>query len=398
MPCGIAWIGLLRQHGNGLFVLNNNKNSPMTQVCKRCAMDTVGDPLITFEPDGTCNYCNYALSRMDKVYFPNEIGQKRLEKMINKLKKNGSGKKYDCIMGISGGLDSAYLAYLGSMKWGLRILGVHFDDGLDAPVATQNIKNLCSNCKIDLEVISPDKKQYMNLTRSFFLAGVTGLCIPQDNILIAALFRSAEKHNIKYFLSGTNFALESILQRGNMHIASDTVHIRAIQKQFGTMPINDLPLISTFDRYIGYKYFKGQKYIRPLDWIDYNRNRAVEELRSVGFNYYNVKHWENILTKFLQVYYLPKKFNLDIRKSHLSSLIISGQMTRDEVLAELKGPLYEQKQMDMDIALILENLGLSREEFDRIMNEPPRKHTDYKFSPLMHFAGLARKFRKILSD
>jgi hypothetical protein len=238
----------------------------------------------------------------------------------------------------------------------------------------------------------------MDLTRSFLLAGLPGICIPQDNVLVAALFQTAEKYKLKYFLSGTNFALESILQRGNMHNANDTVHITAVHKQFGSGPIDKLPLLSLFDRYIGYKYLRSQVYIRPLDWIDYNRDRAVEELKKVGFNYYNVKHWENILTKFLQVYYLPKKFNLDIRKSHLSSLIISGQKTRDEILEELKMPLYDELTMEKEISIILENLKLSRQEFDRIMSEPPRKHTDYKVSFLTEFSGLARRFRKVLSD
>jgi 7-cyano-7-deazaguanine synthase in queuosine biosynthesis len=361
-------------------------------------MDTTGDPLITFNEDGTCNYCNYALSRKDSVYFPGKVGELKINKMISTLKTEGKNKEYECIMGISGGLDSAYLAYLGSKKWNLRILGVHIDDGLNAAVATQNINNLCENCKIDLEVIRPDKEQYMDLTRSFFLAGVTGLCIPQDNVLVAALFRTAKKRGLKYFLSGTNFALESILQRGNMHIAADVVHINAIQKRFGTMPINDLPLINTFQRYVGYKYFYGQKYLRPLDWIDYNRDRAITELKEVGFEYYNVKHWENILTKFLQVYYLPKKFNLDIRKSHLSSLIISGQMTRAQALEELRQPLYNETQMEEDISKILENLKLSRPEFDRIMNEPPKLHSDYEFSRYIKFASIARRFRTVLSD
>lgn len=223
----------------------------MKKVCTRCVMDNVGDPLIKFEKDGTCNYCNYALSRMNHVYFPNEEGERRLKKMINLLKTQGKGKKYDCIMGISGGLDSAYLAYLGSTKWGLRILAVHIDDEFDTPTATQNIQNLCKNCSIELITIRPNKEQYMDLTRSFFLAGLGGICIPQDNVLVAALFKTAEKYGIKYFLYGGNFALESVLQRGNMHNASDLVHIKAIQKQFGSASIDDLPLLSLFEKVCG---------------------------------------------------------------------------------------------------------------------------------------------------
>jgi tRNA(Ile)-lysidine synthase TilS/MesJ len=219
-------------------------------------MDTEGDPSITFESDGTCNYCNYALNRMRDVYFPNELGKKKLDEMIYKLKTEGLNHKYDCIMGISGGLDSAYLAYLGSKKWGLRILGVHVDDGFDSPIALQNIKNLSSNCNIELITVSPDKEQFMNLTRSFLLAGVPGICIPQDNVLVTALFNIALQYKIKYLLSGTNFALESILQRGNMHNASDLVHIKNIHKKFGTIPIDKLPLLLFSTGMLGTNIFK----------------------------------------------------------------------------------------------------------------------------------------------
>jgi len=361
-------------------------------------MDTEGDPSITFEKDGTCNYCNYALGRMNDVYFPNEEGKKKLNQMILKLKTEGENRKYDCIMGISGGLDSAYLAYLGAKKLELKILGVHVDDGFDSPIALRNISNLCNNCDIELITVSPDKVQFMNLTRSFLLAGVPGICIPQDNVLVAELFRIADQHKIKYFLSGTNFALESILQRGNMHNGYDLVHINNIQNIYGTTAIDKLHLLSLFDRYIKYKYFRRQRYIRPLDWIDYNRDRAITELKTVGFNYYEGKHYESVLTRFLQVYYMPKKFNIDIRKSHISSLIISGQMTREEALMEMQKPLYKDDKMEEDIELILSNLKISRSEFEKIMASPPKKHTDYRTSLLMHLGPVAIKYRRFLSD
>ena len=361
-------------------------------------MDTVGDPSITFESDGTCNYCNYALARMNSVYFPNEEGQRKLQETIDRLKTDGRNRKYDCVMGISGGLDSAYLAYLGSTKWGLRILGVHIDDGFDSPIAAQNIHNLSKYCNFELVTVTPNKEQFMDLTRSFFFAGVPGICIPQDNVLIAELFHIADTHQIKYFLSGTNFALESILQRGNMHNASDIVHIKSIHKKFGNLPIDKLPLLSLFDRYIKYKYFKGQCYIRPLDWIEYIKERAISELADVGFDYYEGKHYESILTRFLQVYYMPKKFNIDIRKSHISSLIISGQITRDQALLEMQKPLYDESKMESDIKFILENLKISRNEFNEIMAATPKQHSDYESSWLTKYNHVAIKYRRFLSD
>jgi len=361
-------------------------------------MDTEGDPSITFENDGTCNYCNYALERMNEVYFPNEEGKKKLDGMIHTLKVAGKHHQYDCIMGISGGLDSAYLAYLGAKKWDLKILAVHIDDGFDSPVAVRNIKNLCAHCSISLVNSEINKEQFYDLTRAFFLAGVPGICMPQDNVLVAELFKIADRHKIRYFLSGTNFALESILQRGNMHNAADIIHIKDIHKKYGSSPINDLPLLSLFDRYIKYKYFKRQLYIRPLDWIDYNKDRAISELKKVGFDYYEGKHYESILTRFLQVYYMPKKFGIDIRKSHISSLIISGQMTREEALLEMQKPLYQEEKMEEDIEFILRNLKISRGEFEKIMTSPPKRHADYKSSWLTQFSAVAIKFRRFLSD
>lgn len=370
------------------------------QICTRCVMDNTSDETIIFEKDGTCNYCNYALSRKEQVYFPNDLGNKKLKEMINLLKSEGKGKKYDCLMGISGGLDSAYLAYLGAEQWGLRILAIHIDDGFNTEVASQNIEKLCNKYNnIDLIIEKPNEKQYMNILKSFLRAGVPSLALPQDNVLQAYLNIYAKKYNIKYFLSGANFALESILQRGNAHIAADNVHIQDIHKIFGEIPLTSLPLITLFERYIGQRYISGIKTLRPLDYIEYNREQAIQELsENVGFNYYGGKHYESIFTKFVQVYYLPKKFNVDKRSSHYSSLIVSNQMTREEALKELEKPLFEEGQMEKDIELILNKIGMDRDEFERIMNEKGRSHSEYKMSALIKYKDIARKFRKILGE
>lgn len=369
------------------------------KVCKRCVMDNIGDNTISFREDGTCNYCNYALSRINDVYFPNSIGKQKLEKIIKKLKKDGENKEYDCLMGLSGGLDSTYLAYLGAEKWGLKILAVHIDDGFNTDSAMENIEKLSEKLNIKVIIEEPDKAQYMDLIKSFIRSGVPGIDNPQDNILMAYLNKYAIKYDLKYFLSGANFSLESILQRGNAHVAADGVQIKEIHKQFGETKITSLPVISLFDRYIGQKYIRKIKTIRPLDFIDYNRDRAIAELQEkVDFDYYGGKHYESIYTKFVQSYYLPNKFCVDKRKSHLSSMIISGQIDREKALEELEKPLYQDEQIETDITYILNQIGMSREEFDNIMNEPGKSHKEYKMSKLTLFAGLARKLRKLLSD
>lgn len=368
------------------------------QRCTRCVMDNLSDTTIVFNHEGICNYCSYALQRMPDVYFPNETGKMKLDLMLQEIKEQSKNKKYDCIMGISGGLDSSYLLYLGH-KWGLRILAFHIDDGFNTEIAKQNVRNLCGKCKVDLIIEKPDEEQFADITRAFMFAGLPGICNPQDNIITSYLYKNAKKYGINFFLSGANFSLESILQRGIGSNASDGYHIKAISKKFGTKGIDKLPLVTLFERYIKIKYTQNLKVLRPLDFIDYNKEKAIKELSDFsGFNYYGGKHYENILTHFSQACYLPEKFNLDKRTSHLSSLIISGQMTREEAITELKKPLYDTASMEKELIFILTKLNLTKDEFDKIMAAPPQKHTDYPMSFLTNFTNLARKMRKFLSD
>lgn len=368
------------------------------QRCSRCVMDNYSDSSINFDTDGICNYCSYALERMPSVYFPNDLGRKKLEAMLKEIKINSKDRKYDCIMGVSGGLDSSYLLYLG-YKWGLRILAFHIDDGFNSEIAEQNIKYLCKKCKIDLIVERPDKSQFCDVTRSFILAGLPGVCNPQDNIITSYLYKNARKYNIDIFLSGANFSLESILERGTGTNASDGYHIKAISKKYGKKGVDKLPLISLFDRYVKIRYTQKLKILRPLDFIDYNKEKAIKELQDFsGFNYYGGKHYENILTHFVQVKYLPEKFKIDKRKSHLSSLIVSKQISRDEALLELDKPLYDIKEMRDQTEFVLGKLNISKHEFEDLMKATPKKHSDYPGSFFLNFANLARKYRKFLSN
>lgn len=357
------------------------------QQCTKCVMDNKGDETITFDKNGVCNYYNNAIAGIGKIYFPNEEGEKRLDAMISKLKEEGKGKQYDCLMGISGGLDSSYLAYLGAVKWGLRILAVHIDDGFDTDLAKQNITNLCKSCGIEMKTITPDAEQFNDLTRAYFLAEVPNVAIPQDNILFACLYDYAKKFKINSFLSGGNFALECILQKGNTYTAYDVVNIKSIHKKFGRKPIDKLPLLSQTQKDLD-AYFYGIKTLRPLNLIDYNRENAIKELNDFcGFTYYEAKHLENILTSVIQRYWFYNKFNVDKRKSHLSSMIVSGQMTREEALVEIEKPMYNKEQMDRDIEIVLKAIDLDRETFDKIVSRPGKQHSEYdtdKLNPLLH--------------
>lgn len=349
--------------------------------CTRCVMDNASDPTITFNEQGYCNYCVNALRRMPVTYFPDEEGQKKLYELIERIKSEGSGKQYDCIMGISGGLDSSYLAYLGSAQWKLRILGIHVDDGFDTLVTKQNMRNLCDKANITLKKIKPDPNEFKDLTRAFLFANVPNIAIPQDNVIFSYLYREAHKTGVKIFLSGGNFALENILEQGNTHGAFDVVNIKDIHRKYGTIPINDIPLLSLFKKGITSKYFLKTQTYQPLDYINYNRISAIQELSNFcGFEYYGSKHLENHLTEFAQLYWLPKKYGVDKRKSHLSSMIISGQLSRDEALVELGKPLYEDVRMREVVKIIKSELSISDEEFESIMSEKSKQHSEYKTS------------------
>lgn len=361
--------------------------------CARCVMDNRSDNTIKFDSNGYCNYCTEALSKIGKNYFPNDEGLRRLQKLLTRLKEENKDKKHDCIMGISGGLDSSYLAYLGAVKWGLRILAVHVDDGYNTKITKRNIEKLCEKAEIDLEVIKPDAKQFNELNRAFMLAGVPNLAMPQDNVLFACIYKFMKKHKIRTFLSGGNFALECILQRGNTFDVYDIRNIKDINRRFGKDKLNKLPLMSNFQRDIDSFILKIES-PRPLNYIDYNRERALRELNEFcGFEYYGSKHLENRLTKFIQLFWFPKKFNVDKRTSHLSSMIVTRQITREEALKILEEPLYSEGEIQKDIEHILNSLALSREEFERIMKEPSRQHTDYRTS---RYNAIRGKITKVL--
>lgn len=363
------------------------------QVCTRCVMDNISDSTIRFGDDGTCNYCSDALKAKDNVYFPNDAGKIKLDTMMNKIRQEGEGKKYDCMMGISGGLDSSYVAYLGH-QYGLRVLLLHIDDGFDAPVATENIKRISDAFNFDLIVRKPDQAQFNDLVKSFMLAGVPDIALLQDSVLFSILYRVAVRNNIRYFFSGFNFSLESITQSGMDY--TDRVHIKDIHKKFGKVPLDGkLELFSIFHKRIKYGFFYKIKSLKPLFYVDFNAENAFNELNKIcGYKSYGNKHCESTLTKFLQVYYLPLKFKLDKRKSHYSSMIVSGQMTRDEALKKLSEPLFDDNMIGQGIDFVLNEIGMARDEFERIMEEPPRRHSEYRTSYVNKLTGKILELRK----
>ena len=348
--------------------------------CIRCVMDDSSDGKIKFDANGYCNYCSNAFARKADYYFPNEIGEKKLNDLLKKIKEEGKNREYDCLMGISGGLDSSYLLYLG-YKWGLRILCVHIDDSFDSDISKKNIEKLMRATGYTFVSVIPDEKQYFGLLKAYMRASVPNLDTPQDSVLFATLYRYIEEKGIKYFLSGGNYALECILQSG--HSSKDLTNLKDINRKYGEQPLNNLCLISNNGKKRIEKKI-GVETVMPLNFINYNRDMALKELSDFcEFEYYGRKHLENKFTAFVQLYWLPNRFRIDKRTSHLSSMIVSGQLTRDEALEILDEPLYNANEMDKIIDEIKIKLEISDEEYDSIMTSMTRKHTDFKTSKLV---------------
>lgn len=366
------------------------------RICSRCVMDTNGDPDITFDENGCCNYCTEAIDLLEREV--GRVNEQKLKELFDRIKEDCKNDPYDCLVGVSGGLDSSYILYLGH-KYGLRMLGVHIDDGLDTEVSKKNVHNLCEKAQVDLISIEPDPEQYRDLLLSLFKASVPNLAIAQDNLIQAALTDAVKKYKLKYLLHGYNLSMESVLQSGNTYTSADSTHIRAIQKRFSGKPIDKLRLTNTFETSVLKRLRKDVVQVYPLNMIDYRFDDVLSELEAFcGYTYYGGKHHESVLCRFMQCWYLPVKFGVDKRKSHLSSLIVSGQISREEALAELEHSGYPSREMEeFDRNTLAAFMGISREEFDRIVNLPPRSHDDYPKSFLSSkLVPFLLKYRKIL--
>lgn len=341
-------------------------------VCKRCVMDTSAKEIV-FDKNGYCNFCTVALDEMPQKWT---VDEQKLDELYNKIKKAGEGRQYDCIIGISGGIDSSYLAYV-SAKKGLRMLGIHIDAGFNTPVSERNVKNLCEKLGIDLKIIKIDLTEMMDLQRAYFLSEVLNQDVPQDHAFFSALFKYAKENKIKYFLTGSNYSSESILPISWRYNAYDGKNLKAIHKAYGRVKLETYPVMSFYEAYI--KYDKLKK-VHPLDLIDYNKEEAIKILaQEIGFEYYGAKHCESSFTRLFQSYILPKKFGIDKRRCHLSSLIVAGQLSRDDALEELSHPLCTDEQIESDIQDFISKIDITREQFDRIVDKKGgKRHEEFK--------------------
>lgn len=346
-------------------------------MCTKSVMDTT-DPLITFDSEGVCNHVR-DYEEYERSQKPDKEKARFLtEQMVDLLRKEGKGKDYDCLIGLSGGVDSSYLTWYVTQQLGLRPLIVHVDAGWNTEAAVSNIQNIVQKLKLDLHTLVVDWEVIKDLQVAYFKSSLANLDVPQDHAFIASLYKEARKYGIRYIVNGNNMATESILPSAWGYDASDSIQLRAVHKRFGTTKLESYPILSTFQKFVYYPRVLKLESFSPLDWIDYNKADAKKLLiNDLGWRDYGGKHHESIFTRFFQGHYLPTKFGYDKRKAHLSSLIVSGQLTRDEALEELKKPLYDPVQLDDDRNFFIKKLGIDRAEYDKIMDEAPRSYLEF---------------------
>lgn len=355
------------------------KNKQKFQICTRCIMDT-SDPDIEFDGDGVCNHCRNFDINISKQWLPNDEGKVRLQTIVDKIKKDGAGKQYDCILGLSGGVDSSYLALM-AKKFGLRPLAVHVDTGWNRDVGMSNIENIVKVLNIDLFTHVVDWEEMRDLQVAYLKSGVENQDTPQDHVIFAALYRFAMDHHIRFVLSGSNYATESVLPTAWGHDAMDLRQLKAIHKLFGIRKLKTYPTVNFFMYRFYYPYIKKMQVVDILNYIPYDRENAIKTLQQeVGFKDYGKKHYESQFTKFFQGYFLPVKFGYDKRKAHFSSLILSGQMTREEALSKIAEKTYSEETLKNDRDFIIKKLGLSQQSFIDIMAAPNKSFMDYPTS------------------
>ena len=328
------------------------------QRCTRCVMDTT-DSKITFDENGVCDHCRNFDKNIKPYWNPKENRFDELGKIAERIRKEGRGRDYDCILGLSGGADSSYLAYIAVEVMHLKPLVLVVDTGWNLNVAVENIERIVKGLNLDMYTEVVNWKEMADLQLSFFKASISSCDQPQDHAIFAALYNYAAKHRIKYVLTGSNSATEFIRPPVEWIYMNDVVMLKDIHRKFGKIQLKTYPLCGMLKYRILYRYLYGMKRVFPLDYVVYDKEQAMELLHEkYGWMKYENKHYENVFTRFFEGYYLPCKFGFDTRKNVLSSQILAGTMTRDEALEILSRPPYDQEQMELDKSILRKRWGL----------------------------------------
>jgi N-acetyl sugar amidotransferase len=351
-------------------------NNRPYQICTRCVMDT-SDEDIVFDAQGLCNHCKDFEVLLQQPRFDKAESEQKLKDLIASVKSKGQGKKYDCLVGISGGVDSCYTAYL-CKKWGLKPLLLHMDNGWNSDISVQNVKNMVDKLQLDYVSYVLDWKEFREIQLAFLKSSIVDLEMPTDLAIPASLYETASKHGIKYLISGGNYSGEGILPlTWGYHVLKDGHLHRHIVHKYSTVKNKKVPYVGLYSEFY-YKMVKGIKTLYPLNYVDYNKDEAREFLKKeFDWRDYGGKHHESKITAFWQSYAMPTKFNMDYRRATLSSQIVSGQVKRAEALHVLENAPYDVLKIEEDKNYIAKKFNISRNELEQLLSEKPTTYKDF---------------------
>ena len=358
------------------------------RICTNCVMDTT-DSKISFDEKGVCDHCNDFHKNVLPNWHTDERGRAELAAIVEKIKISGKANDFDCLLGISGGVDSSYMLHVAVKDFGLRPLVFHVDGGWNSELAVNNIEVMIDKLGLDLYTEVIDWEEMRDFQLAFIKAGVPHIDIPQDHAFIATLYNFAHKYNIKYILNGGNISTECVRNPMEwLYYGTDMAQIKDIQRRFGTRPLKNYPLSPILKHKFYLRYIKGIKVVKPLNYFPYIKRDAVKILsETYGWKEYPQKHFESRFTKFYEGYWLPEKFGYDTRKVQYSSLILTGQMTRDEALEKLKKPAYDPETINDEFKYIATKLRITEEELRSYMTAPNKTYKDYNNQESMFILG-----------
>lgn len=369
---------------------------PMIFECRRCIMNSIADKDIVIDNEGICNHCRRYDALLPYRMVTGAEGEAALARIVDAIRKRGKGREYDCLIGVSGGVDSTYVAYL-TKKLGLRPLAVHLDNGWNSELAVKNIELTMQRLSIDLHTEVLDWDEFRNLQLSFLKASTTDMDIPTDHAIQATLWRQARKHDIRYIISGMNFATESTVVKAWAYGHWDWPYIKDVHRRFGSRELRTYPHY-TYSYLVYANFIRRMRSISILNYTEYDKAIVMDLLKKeLNWKYYGGKHYESVYTRFIQGYILPKKFGVDKRYGHLSDLVRSGKLTKEDALQEMANPAYPEEMFAKDYMFFLKKFGMTEEQFQRIMNEPVKTYRDYRNTEwvgriLREGIALARKF------
>jgi len=351
-------------------------------------MDTT-DSKITFDEKGVCDHCHNFYKNVRPNWHPDERGRAELEKIVAKIRKDGRGRDFDCIMGMSGGADSSYMLHLVVREFGLRPLIFHVDGGWNSQIAVNNINVMIDKLGLDLftEVINWEEMKDFQL--SYFKSGLPNIDVPQDHAFIATLYNFADKHKIRYILNGGNYSTECVRNPLEwLYYGTDMAQIKDIRRRFGTIPLRTYPFSSVLRHKFYLRYIRSVQVVKPLNYVPYIKAEAMQFLeKEYGWQPYPQKHFESRFTKFYEGYWLPKKFGYDTRRVQFSSLILTGQMTRDDALKQLQRPAISEEEAQHEFEYVANKLDISVDELKGYFDAPNKSYRDYKNHEMLFVMG-----------